>query len=129
MKKKNIMALLLACAVWISCRHHGSQTITISETASELSMYADFDKKLDGQVADLLEQTGGEYAHLFKSNGNNEKLVLDDHTIFELRKSPGHVRIKLNRTENSGESYYRVRALCNGIKDILGQPRNSKYVQ
>lgn len=47
------------------------------------------------------------------------KIALNDHTIFYIKKYPGHIIIKLNKYENSEEAYERVRNMCEGIEDVI----------
>lgn len=44
------------------------------------------------------------------------KPVLDDHTIFYIKKYPGFIKIKRNKDENSDEAYYKIKAMCEGLK-------------
>ncbi len=46
-------------------------------------------------------------------------LGLEDHTTFYIKKYPGHIKIKLDKDENSYESYETVREMCEGIKEVL----------
>jgi hypothetical protein len=55
----------------------------------------------------------------FDNMQSDATFTLDDKTKFYMRKAPGHIKIKLDKDENSYESYYRVKTVCEGIKKIL----------
>ncbi len=46
-------------------------------------------------------------------------ITLDNHTTFYIQKSPGVVKIKLDKDENSEEAYYTIKSMCEGIKPIV----------
>jgi len=48
-------------------------------------------------------------------------LTLDDHSTFYIKKSPGYLYIKLDKDENSDEAYYKIKSMCEGVKQVLGQ--------
>ena len=49
------------------------------------------------------------------------KITLDDHTTFYIKKYPGYLQLKLDKEENTVESYQRIRSMCEGIKKIVSQ--------
>ena len=49
----------------------------------------------------------------------NGRIGLDDHTTFFVKKSPGHLKIEMDRRKNSAQSYREVKSLCEGIKEVL----------
>ena len=46
-------------------------------------------------------------------------LGFDDNTTFYIKKYPGYLEIKFDKNKNSSESYYRVKAMCEGIKKVV----------
>jgi len=47
------------------------------------------------------------------------RIGLDDHTYFFIKKFPGHIKIELDKRNNSTESYREIKSLCEGIKEML----------
>jgi len=45
---------------------------------------------------------------------------LADKTAFYIKESPGKLKIKFDKRTNGTSSYYRIKKMCDGIKDILG---------
>ncbi len=64
-------------------------------------------------------QIGKESNFSFINTRTNATVRLDDDTKFFLRKEPGHIRIKLNKDENSPAAYYRIKAMCEGMKEVM----------
>lgn len=46
-------------------------------------------------------------------------IMLDDHTTFYVRSLPGDLEIKLDKKQNSQESYIQVKKMCEGIKNVI----------
>lgn len=46
-------------------------------------------------------------------------ISFDDRTSIYIKKYPGYLHIKLDKEDNSTESYRQVKAMCLGIKDLL----------
>ena len=55
----------------------------------------------------------------FKNKSMDEEITLDDNTTFYINSYPGELRIKIDKTENSDESFEKVRQVCEDLKDIL----------
>jgi hypothetical protein len=45
--------------------------------------------------------------------------TLSDRTKFYIKESPGRLKIKLDKPENSCSSYMRIKKMCEGIKNVL----------
>jgi hypothetical protein len=41
--------------------------------------------------------------------------------MFYIKKSPGVLKIKLDRNANSEEAYHRIKSMCEGIKTVVVQ--------
>ena len=55
--------------------------------------------------------TGNDYMDITTS--------LPDNTKFYIKESPGKLRIELDKTRNSLNSYMRIKNMCEGIKNLL----------
>jgi hypothetical protein len=47
------------------------------------------------------------------------QITLDDRTTFYIKKYPGFLEIKLDKDQNDFDSYQRVKAMCEGIKEVV----------
>lgn len=95
-------------------------TISVSENRHNYSFRAVYDARESDKVQQYLNQcispvqlgnSGGEYV--------NVNTTLADHTHFYVRESPGKLEIKLDKRLNTSASYQRIRAMCEGVKQIL----------
>ena len=46
-------------------------------------------------------------------------ITLDDKSVFYIKKSPGFLNIKLDKEKNSDAAYQQVRAVCEGINEVV----------
>lgn len=120
MKKQNIVFFVLLCSMCIACRHHGNTSISISESHNYYSMKAWFNKNKTREVEEYLDDKIGRMNDIsFVHTRMDARLSLDDHTKFFIKKSPGHLEIKLDKEENSFDSYQRIKLMCDGIKEVV----------
>ena len=83
-------------------------------------MYAHYNAGKAGNVDEYMTDEIGRASHMsFVNTRIDGKLTLDDRTTFYLKKHPGYIEIKFDKDENSGDAYRRIKAMCNGIKQII----------
>lgn len=122
MKKLLPLFYSLACITVISCIHNGNTNISYSESGHYYSMKANFSKNKTKNVEEYMDNRIGTGSNMsFVNTSLDGQLILDDHTKFYIRKHPGHIEIKLDKNENSGEAYQRIKSMCEGIKKVLAK--------
>jgi hypothetical protein len=100
----------------------GDISLTFNDTHHHYSMDAYFNRGQTRAVEDYMDRKLGALSNMsFVNTRIDGELALDDHTTFYLKKYPGHVKINLDKDENSSDSYYRVRAMCEGLKKVLSR--------
>ncbi len=122
MKKLTVLFYLLVCVTVISCTNQENSNLNISfkESGHYYSMNAHFTKSKTREVERYLHKKFRRGSNMsFANMQSDATFTLDDKTKFYMRKAPGHIKIKLDKDENSYESYYRVKTVCEGIKKIL----------
>ena len=85
-------------------------------------MTASYEKKKAHRVQQFLNRCLEH--NNYTSFGNTRvdaTITLDDRTTFYMRSFPGKLKIKLDKTENSEESYYKMKDICEDIKNILAE--------
>lgn len=92
-------------------------SISVKESTDEYKFSADFNenqsKKVQQFMDDFLDQ------NTFSNAEIDADITLDDRTKFHIKLHPGEVKIKLNKRENSLESYQKIKKMGVGIKQIL----------
>ena len=121
------MALLTTLS---SCFRHSKNDISISvkETSDVYQLSAYFDKARKKEVQYYIGKCMGD--NNFFRSGNVEidaNTTLDDHTHFYIRSIGGELKIKLNKEDNSWESYTRVKRMCEGLKNVLTNNRYKSF--
>jgi hypothetical protein len=121
MKQFVILSVCFLFIALASCRHHpGNLDISIKDADHYFYMAADFDKNKTRRVEHFMNREIGKESNFsFVNMRTNATVRLDDDTKFFLRKEPGLIRIKLNKDENSPAAYYRIKALCEGMKNVM----------
>ncbi len=123
MKKLIIVMCAFACISVISCRHNERDiNITYNESDQYYSMIAHFGKSKTRGVEKYMDHKLGKKSNISFMNAQIDgNVTLDDDTRFYLKKQPGLIKIKLDKTSNSDEAYVRVKAMCQGIKKVVKQ--------
>jgi hypothetical protein len=116
-----IALIALVCITFMSCLHHDNDiSITYNDEDEHYSMKASFSKRKVKAVERYMDRMLGDVTDMsFVNTRINGKIALDDHTIFFIKKYPGYIKIRLNKYENTEEAYERIRAMCEGMKDVL----------
>ena len=123
MKKLPVLFYALVCITITSCRHNDHDiNITLSESGHYYSMKAYFSRNQTRDVERYMDSRIGRRSNMSFVNSQMDGMIaLDDHTTFYIKKSPGLLKIKLDKNENSEEAYRRIRLICEGIKKVLAQ--------
>lgn len=121
MKRKSFLPLALLCCAFVSCWHHrGDLSIQYSESNSHYSMEAWFHEYQTRDVEEYMDDKIGRQSDVsFVNTRMDGRIGLDDHTNFFIKKSPGHLKIEIDKRKNSVESYREIKSLCEGIKEVL----------
>ena len=122
MKKHFIYTLpgFIFLVVLSSCFHNHNISISVSDDEDEYEMDASYRKNQTHRVrAYLNEHLLNKSVVSFKNRSMDEEITLDDNTTFYINSYPGELRIKIDKTENSDESFEKVRQVCEDLKDIL----------
>lgn len=120
--KKQIFYVLIFAGL-TSCRWHDNRNtdISYSEWSHYYSMKAHFNKNKTRKVESYMDETIAGPNISFINTRIDGQIVLDDHTTFYIKKYPGCLEIKFNKGENSYQSYQRIKAMCQGIKEVVGR--------
>jgi len=126
MKKKSIVlsaVFIILMGLFFSCtyrRHHHNISVSISESSDTYRLRAEYDEnntwRVQRYINRQLEPNG-----LFASTEDHFDVTteLKDRTRFYIKAEPGSLLIKINKHENSYESYMRIKTMCRGIAGVL----------
>ena len=114
---------LLCIITGISCIHYDRDTdISISESGHYYSMDAHFSRSEMRNVEEFMDSSFGNRSNMsFVNSRIDGTIALNDHTIFYIKKYPGRLKIKLDKSDNTRESYREVKSMCDGIKKLLAK--------
>lgn len=83
-------------------------------------MDAWFNENKTGDIEAYMNDKIGRQSNVSFANTRIEgRIGLDDHTTFFIKKTPGHLKIELDKSRNSFRSYREIKSLCEGIKEVL----------
>ncbi len=117
---KQLPFLMFVVVLFSACHHHPDIDISYKDADHYFYMDADFHHSKTRRVEHYMNrELGGKNKFSFVNTRTNATITLDDDTKFFLRKEPGHVFIRLNKDENSPAAYYRIRSMCEGMKEVL----------
>jgi hypothetical protein len=95
-------------------------SISVKEDDDTYQFYASYDagntRRVQQYINNSIEPNG-----LFKSEDDRFDVTtsLVDNTQFYIKESPGRLKIELNKRKNSTASYYRIKRMCEGIKNLI----------
>ncbi len=112
MKKLTVLIYLLVCVTVTSCLNNDNKNLNIAFKESDhyYSMNAHFSKSKTREVERYINRKIGKRSNMsFANTQSDATFTLDDNTKFYMRKAPGHIKIKLDKDENSYEAYHRIK--------------------
>lgn len=119
---------LLLCGLFFLVALHScfwdnhDTSISISDSADEYRMTALYEENKTRKIRRFLKNCFEEHNNTsFKNRHVDETITLEDRTTFYINSYPGQLKIKLNKRENSEEAYYRMKDICEDIKDMLDE--------
>ena len=121
MKKLAILlGVLLPGIVIISCGFpDGSISIKHSQHDHYYEMTAKFNPEKTTRVDKYLDRELSSGDMSFINTQMDGEITLDNKTIFYIKKSPGYLNIKFDKEKNSEEAFYKIKAVCEGINDVV----------
>jgi len=100
-------------------RNNTSITITENDDTYQLAAYynANSTGKVQRYINSAIKPNG-----LFASENDYMDITttLADKTDFYIKESPGKLKIAIDKRKNSYASYLRIKKMCEGIKNVLG---------
>ena len=121
MKKLPVLIVVIVTVSLSAChsRHHDID-ISFKDADHYFYMDAGFDHNKTRRVERYMNrELGDQNKFSFVNTRTSATITLDDNTKFFLRKEPGHIRIKLNKDENSPAAYSRIKSMCEGMKEVM----------
>ncbi len=83
-------------------------------------MDAWFGRSASRRAERYMNETFGQQNNIsFHRAETDETFRLDDGSKFYMKKSPGHILIKMNKDETSDKTYYSIKPMCIGMKDVV----------
>ena len=108
------------CIANISCGFPGgSISIKHSEDDHYYEMTAKFNPDRTLAVERWLDKELASGDVSFTNMQIDGNITLDDNSTFYIKKSPGFLNIKLDKEKNSEAIYKKVRAVCEGINEVV----------
>ena len=124
MKKLPAFFYAIACMITVSSCMHTDHNVSLSVSESDhyYSMNAHFSRSKTKALEQYMDRELGRQSNMsFRNAQIDGTIALDDSTTFYVKKSPGVLRIKLDKDENSDEALARVRSVCEGMKEVLAK--------
>jgi len=94
--------------------------ITVNDDRDSYTFTARYDRIATARVEGFInknispDQMGSSVEDYIDANTR-----LNDNTRFYIKESPGKLKIRIDKTTNTVASYYRIRKMCDGVKELL----------
>jgi len=83
-------------------------------------MSAYYEKSKTREVQKCIDKyLGSNHNVSFENAETDATIMLDDKTKFYIKSLPGELKIKLDKEENSFESYKEIKEMCSAIKTAI----------
>ena len=121
MKKLIVLCCAMQCIFLTACWHNDRNiSIRYKDNNDSYSMDAWFGKNKTRTAERYMNYMIGRENNIsFINTKTDAVLTLDDGSKFYMKKSPGHILIKMNREETSDRTFHIVKDMCRGMKDVI----------
>jgi len=121
MKKLILLCCTLQCILLTACWHYDKNiSIHYKDNHDSYTMDAWFGKSKTITAERYMNYMIGHENNIsFINTRTDAVLTLHDGSKFYLKKSPGHILIKMNRDEISNQAYHTLKDMCRGMKDVV----------
>lgn len=111
----------LQCIFLSACWHSDKNTsIRYTDNYDSYSMDAWFGRSKTKRAERYMNETMGRQNNFsFHHTETDAVITLDDGSKFYMKKSPGHIVIKMNKDETSDKAYHTIKNMCRGMKDVI----------
>lgn len=100
--------------------NNGNINLSFSEDEKEVVISAKFPNEKTDKVRDYLTEQLSSYKDFsFKNAELDANITLNDSSTFYINSSKGSLKIIMERSKNSAESYRKMKKLNDGLKEIL----------
>lgn len=100
--------------------NNGNINLSFSEDEKEVVISAKFPNEKTDKVRDYLtEQLSSFKDFSFKNAELDANITLNDSSTFYINSSKGSLKIIMERSKNSAESYRKMKKMNEGLKEIL----------
>jgi hypothetical protein len=119
--RKIVIICLSVVVLLSSCFHHRNNIdVTLTEDERKYEMNAAYHPNQTARVQRFI-QSQLQPATIFKNTNSDVDVnaVLSDDTKLYIKSNKGSLQIKLNKEDNSEASYYRIKKMCEDVKDLI----------
>lgn len=110
----SVTAFLSSCFSY----HSNNVSVKINDDEEQYTLSATYQERKTTAVQNYInEYAGGE--NIISRGRADATVTLDDDTEFYIRSKKGKLKIKFDKEENSAAAYEKVKAMCQGIKEIV----------
>jgi len=111
----------LQCSFIISCQDNDKNiSFHYKDSDNSYTMDARFGKSKTRKAERYMNEMIGRQNNLSFSNTETDAVfTLDDGSKFYMKKTPGHIKISMNKDETSDQTYHAVKQMCQGMKDVI----------
>ncbi len=114
----SITTLLLVCTTLFSQNDNLKATTKESDDTYEYS--AEFNKDKHPEIVRYMDNILGKSNNIsFAKTKLDSKMSLDDKSTFYIKLSPGNLKMKFSKKENTMESYKKLKRMCEGVNEIV----------
>jgi hypothetical protein len=119
---KKIVIIYSSIVVLLSsCFHHKNNIdVTLTEDERKYEMNAAYHPNQTTRVQRFI-QSQLQPATIFRNVNSDVDInaILNDDTKLYIKSNSGSLQIRLNKEDNSEASYYRIKKMCEDVKDII----------
>lgn len=114
---KKLLLVIFVLLLFCGCQRHSWRETLTDDQVFEFS--AMFDRSKTAIVQQRFTAELGDKDMSFIDNKLDAEVKLENGMLFHIESKPGKLRVKFDKTQNTAESYTRMKAASDAIKAIV----------
>ncbi len=131
--RKLFLALIL-CTLFVGCffiyimhriyvQADKNISVSVKETENTYQIYASYSRFRSRQIQNYVDRQLNAN-HVFRNARIDADMTFDRNLLVHVKNRPGLLVIRMDKTKNDSDAYYRIKELGEGIKEKLTEGGN-----
>jgi len=109
--------------IYVHAENSNNISVRVKETDDTYQIYASYSRFKSRQIQNYVDRQL-KANHTFRNARIDADMTFENNMLVHVKSKPGLLVIRMDKTKNDSDAYYRIKELGEGIKDKLTEGGN-----